>query len=191
MMLHEVFGTEASVGEGKRVSDLAHVVIGGALAIGGGVVGGIATVAYQSYRTEKAQHKARQDEALLELDELLTPIQIALARSLPQEGKPYFVPPVMDLPQLDTYELGVDEVEGPEKWNDVARCIWEVEKVWRSRLQIRIYDSGIRQTYRALRETGLQLAQKDRISTRPSAESLAQLLGELRSRIHALLQPLE
>lgn len=53
------------------MSDFVSTVIGGALAIGGGVVGGIATVAYQSHRTEKAERKARQDEALLELDELL------------------------------------------------------------------------------------------------------------------------
>ncbi|MDQ3914535.1 MAG: hypothetical protein M3323_04265 [Actinomycetota bacterium] len=99
------------------MSDLVPTLIGGALSIAGGLAGGVLTVNYQHRWLERARRLERQDQALLELSEALAPIEVALARSLPQPH-PYHVPPVMSLEELDTHEVDVREVEGPEKWDE-------------------------------------------------------------------------
>jgi hypothetical protein len=135
------------------VGDLVPTVIGASLSIAGGLVGGVIAVGYHFKRMELARRKERQEEALLELDELLIPIQVSLERTFPQETS-YFVPPVMELTDLGTHEFGVEDVEGSEKWDEVAASLYEVEIVWRSRLRARIYDSAIRRKYDELRQTG-------------------------------------
>lgn len=169
------------------MGDLIPTLVGGALSIVGGLVGGAFTVKYQFGRMQEARRQERQDAALLDLAELLIPIEVALARTLPQSS-PYLVPPVMNLEALGTHEVDVEEVEGPEKWDEIARRLHDVEKRWRSRLRLSIHDAEVRALYGKVRMQGFELARKDNLSTRSTAESIAAFLSELRVLIESKVE---
>ena len=166
------------------MGDLVPTLVGGLLTIAGGFIGGVFTVKYQFERMQDARRQERQDAALLELAELLIPIEVALARTLPQE-RPYHVPPVMDLEVMGTHEVDVEDVEGPEMWDGIARRLHDVEKQWRSRLRLSIRDPEVSDLYGKLRRQGFELARRDNASTRGTAQSIADLLAQLRALIES------
>lgn len=171
------------------MSEITTLLVGGAIATAAGTVGGVVTVAYQFRRQEKSRRGERQIEALLELEELLAPIHVSIARTLPPDGNAYYVPPVMELSDLNTHELNVNQVEGSEKWDELAQDLWELEKVWRSRLRIRILDSTISSEYAELREIGVFIAKKDVATRRASVQRAVRVIASIRSRIGSITRP--